>query len=805
MLSKAGTFENCSWVYGNDTALQQRYSWSRPTPGIPFSNTSNRTRITLEGCLAVCGRGSDYYPWDTVNSTITTWLLPILGMLLQAPFESNAFRRTVLAITRWVGSPMASLSYVLWNIKVSGKCALMVDMALPYDDNIPGRHSNWASMRDSFYILTTMNQYQIRPRISTKKEAEGLLRIVLFSKDLRLLKDKTLLQKRARLAEQLRAGRKRGVVPIYISTWWFLFALALSIQSAFGDLGHNTTAHDLALGLLLSWLPVLILCSIVDRNPVTADDVRRRLNKLIDSVRLALQDEQIRREYINTFQDQPEAERMKEWIDSVSLESRFMYEFFVGFAGQGRVRWFYGVAHSIICNIENCYIAERGRNWLHNEMEARTHLILGPVDDEGPLWFDFRDLWQIIGAVTIVGSTIAGAFILSYYTPTPFGVGDACLVDLFASARLTSTTAVDATTVSVFATSPESPTTWGGVSVEDFAIKCLVACLSILPLMDKPHRLRQAEHTLRSHLGSFHDLTFQQKSELLFFRPLEVINAAWLLYIVMAQTVGYYRSCSCVTSVWGNSGGYLDFSQSDVTNSPWVKWYWTTGTILAVSVTGIAMVYVVAEWCLQSHLSTDDYNSARSGVRSVRRFRRLMLPVRNALHAVIAPLAAVWSRIEGLLGLSCRPQKSILWTKEITYLYSTTLKPAHHPADSANLTPPNPQVELQDYDSFKSTTLPSRQHRDAFSRSHYYQPRRDSDSDTFTQTPLIAPPSTSHSPARSHTDWDVDALSHTWSRIHHRTGAAAPRLRSTGLAAGSPWSGPPIALVYGWVNRGSRV
>lgn len=666
-------------------------------------------------------------------------------------------------------------------------------MALPYDDNIPGRHSDWASMRDSFYILTTMNQYQIRPRISTKKEAEGLLRIVLFSKDLRLLKDKTLLQKRARLAEQLRAGRKRGVVPIYISTWWFLFALALSIQSAFGDLGHNTTAHDLALGLLLSWLPVLILCSIVDRNPVTADDVRRRLNKLIDSVRLALQDEQIRREYINTFQDQPEAERMKEWIDSVSLESRFMYEFFVGFAGQGRVRWFYGVAHSIICNIENCYIAERGRNWLHNEMEARTHLILGPVDDEGPLWFDFRDLWQIIGAVTIVGSTIAGAFILSYYTPT---VGLGCRSGgymIFGTISF-SLLALEMLVWWICSRPPAShpPPQWmrrpslylqrhprvlrlgeGFVrglrliyvscltAVEDFAIKCLVACLSILPLIDKPHRLRQAEHTLRSHLDSFHDLTFQQKLELLFFRPLEVINAAWLLYIVMAQTVGYYRSCSCVTSVWGNSGGYLDFSQSDVTNSPWVKWYWTTGTILAVSVTGIAMVYVVAEWCLQSHLSTDDYNSARSGLRSVRRFRRLMLPVRNALHAVIAPLAAVWSRIEGLLGLSCRPQKSIRWTKEITYLYSTTLKPAHHPADSANLTPPNPQVELQDYDSFKSTILPSRQHRDAFSRSHYYQPRRDSDSDTFTQTPLIAPPSTSHSPARSHTDWDVDALSHT--------------------------------------------
>lgn len=125
MLSKTGTFEKCSAVYRHNTTLQHMYSWDGPTPGIPFSNTSNQTRITSEGCLAVCGHGSDYYPWSTVSATITTWLLPILGMLLQAPFESNAFRRTVLAITRWVGNPMASLSYVLWNIKVSGKCALM--------------------------------------------------------------------------------------------------------------------------------------------------------------------------------------------------------------------------------------------------------------------------------------------------------------------------------------------------------------------------------------------------------------------------------------------------------------------------------------------------------------------------------------------------------------------------------------------------------------------------------------------------------------------------------------------------------
>jgi hypothetical protein len=74
--------------------------------------------------MAICGTAPDWYPWSTSSNTITTWVLPIIGTLLQAPFESNAFWRTFKASCRWLGSPMASLAYILWNIKVSGKCAL---------------------------------------------------------------------------------------------------------------------------------------------------------------------------------------------------------------------------------------------------------------------------------------------------------------------------------------------------------------------------------------------------------------------------------------------------------------------------------------------------------------------------------------------------------------------------------------------------------------------------------------------------------------------------------------------------------
>jgi len=205
-------FTECAAVYRNNATLQKLFEWNGPTPGI---NDRNRaTQITREGCHQVCGFGTSYYTWEEASSTITTWILPVVGTLLQAPFESNATKRTFLAIARWAGSPIASISYVLWNIKVSAKAALMVDMAVKYDET-PERKTDFGSMRDSMYLLLVMNQYTLRPAVmERKKEAECLLRIALFSRDLELTDtSKSLRQMRRILARELREMRRRGAVP----------------------------------------------------------------------------------------------------------------------------------------------------------------------------------------------------------------------------------------------------------------------------------------------------------------------------------------------------------------------------------------------------------------------------------------------------------------------------------------------------------------------------------------------------------------------------------------------------------------
>ncbi|KAL1633856.1 hypothetical protein SLS56_002737 [Neofusicoccum ribis] len=720
-------FEQCGKDYMANATAQALYGWRGPVIGIA---PNNQSQITTEGCKILCGTYSDYYPWSLASSTITTWILPVVGILLQAPFESNAFSHTILAIARWVGSPMASLAYILWNIKVSAKCALMgflaayhaaapfypapqgmqvaeadmdgeVDMATRCDEPIPDEQSHFSSIRDSFYILMTMNQYTMRRSEALNKEAEGLLRIVLFSKDLQLRgkdgKEKRLNKVRQDLAHKLRAARKRGTVPVFVSTGWFLFSLAISIQASFGELGHNSTAHDLALGLLLAWLPVLILCSIVDRNPVAADDIRKKLNKLIDIVCKSLQDEEIREDFIGTFEGQPECKRMEAWVRRISEQSKYMQDFFVDFAGQGRVRWHYGAAHPILSDIEDCYVTRHGRGWLANETEARMHLVLGGVD-EGLLWFDFRELWQIGSGMLIVGGTCFGAFILSYYTPT---IGLGCRSGGYVIFCITSSALLTLELLVWWMASPVRPeqphwvrrsitriqTQHTVIRMEERAqdilqrakaklkrfanaaqhlfIKATLPILSILPIST---RLKIAiKSSLKHQAESCQSWTFQQWAENCFFRPLEVINFIWLLYIVLAQTFGSYRTCECQTSTWGRGGGYMDFQQSDQTNSPWVRWYWSAGTAVGTAIMSFSMMYVVSEWCQQSHLSTENYAAAARGLHRTRAYRRLTYPLRLAWRTLEAAtflllkavLVTVFRRLDGP-----RADNSVRWTPD---------------------------------------------------------------------------------------------------------------------------------------------
>ena len=240
------------------------------------------------------------------------------------------------------------------------------------------------------------------------------MRLALFSNMLRIPDpqdgEKDLVKRRTKLAQDLREGRKKGVVPVFVSFLWFVFALALSVQLAFGSIGDNETAHNLAIGFLTGWLPIMVLASTVDRNAVSADSIQTRLNILLEDVRLALLNDETRAEYMRITNTGPEDFA---WCNSLEDENIFNGQFFTDFSGQGRKHWHYGVAHPILTGIESKFMAKYGRDWLREGYAARLAIVVDSRNINGLKMFDARMMWRIVSSVFIVCGSAGGAFVIS--------------------------------------------------------------------------------------------------------------------------------------------------------------------------------------------------------------------------------------------------------------------------------------------------------------------------------------------------------------------------------------------------------
>lgn len=110
-------FQTCSKIFddglksGNETIIGYAYT-GHPLGLLPGHKPPDL--ITHEGCVALCGSSPKFYPWDKISDTITTWVLPLAGgLILQLPFESNQRLSTLFTLCRWLGSPIASLMYIL--------------------------------------------------------------------------------------------------------------------------------------------------------------------------------------------------------------------------------------------------------------------------------------------------------------------------------------------------------------------------------------------------------------------------------------------------------------------------------------------------------------------------------------------------------------------------------------------------------------------------------------------------------------------------------------------------------------------
>jgi hypothetical protein len=115
-------------------------------------------------------------------------------------------------------------------------------------------------------------------------------------------------------------------------------------------------------------------------------------------------------------------------------------------------------------------------------------------------------------------------------------------------------------------------------------------------------------------------------------RPMEVTNLTWLLYIVFAQVLGSYQNCQCLASTWAGKGGYIDFEDSEYYKEHGIVLYWATGTAISLFIMVSGLVYIIIEWCTQSHMNTLEYDDMARGLQRTRRFKKLILPLVMPFH-----------------------------------------------------------------------------------------------------------------------------------------------------------------------------
>ena len=148
-------------------------------------------------------------------------------------------------------------------------------------------------------------------------------------------------------------------------------------------------------------------------------------------------------------------------------------------------------------------------------------------------------------------------------------------------------------------------------------------------------------------------------TEVLFLRPLELINFIWLLYIVFAQTVGAYQTCDCFSAIWVGQGRYVDFNILTYYSSHTIEVYWSVATSVTCSVMCAGFAYIVAEYCTQAHISTDHYARAMQGLMMTRRYKKYTRRIRTLIRDGLDGADLAWRQVRGQ---ESRPGKgSLRW------------------------------------------------------------------------------------------------------------------------------------------------
>ncbi len=218
----------------------------------------------------ICEDRIGFYPASTALSLTTNWIFP-LAILLSLPYESlheKKITKTLVAVLNWLGSPQTALTATIYNFRQFRESHRRVLR----EANERSSHLHSAA----YFVLCCANQFDGLKLVNADGNPTRMLRVLIYglfrplsvedTPDVQLTHQLLVI-----MAFQLRMLRRRGVIPVLANLGMFLVAFIFSIVLAFTDLENATTPFSLAFGLLLTWLPLLVVFTVVDRNPVSSE------------------------------------------------------------------------------------------------------------------------------------------------------------------------------------------------------------------------------------------------------------------------------------------------------------------------------------------------------------------------------------------------------------------------------------------------------------------------------------------------------------------------------------------------------
>ncbi|KAK4209604.1 hypothetical protein QBC37DRAFT_323642 [Rhypophila decipiens] len=402
----------------NVTIKDMGFLYEGPIHGLaPHLDANDILTITYEGCVAICSSEVELQEPRDALSMVATWIFP-LAIALSLPYEAfhrRKFIRTLGATVNWLGSPQTALTATIFNFRqIRQARRLSGGRTRPGDSNL-----NW---NDAFYVLTCMSQYDIVGITLQHLETlmYGLFRPAVHEAgsdddESALLTHQLLSQ----LAFQLRMLRRRAVIPTLASLGTFLVAYVFSVVLSFAELTDSASVDQLALGLLWSWLPVLVMFTIVDRNPVSGNRAKVLMERWLHNVQAVKLHREGKTPVIHTtaIPLAPLGPAAHAPITTLRVGPG-------GFIGQGRSIQYAGLSHAVMAEEPSDDNVVPTFPKYYTDLADRVYQRLRPNRPRPFSWF----MTALVSQVAVI-SVIMLAFMLAFNTPT---VGLGCWSGSFA-------------------------------------------------------------------------------------------------------------------------------------------------------------------------------------------------------------------------------------------------------------------------------------------------------------------------------------------------------------------------------------